>query len=293
MENLKRAVIKEEYVAITGDMMEAIILNQFIYWSERVRDFDKFIQEERERKAKYSPNNKDVEEILPCHGWIYKKAIELKEEIMSTDSEKTINRYLTSLVEKGFLERRNNPNFKYDRTYQYRVNFCIVIDSLGSKGYLLQDYKFNIISEPLVLNNRQNDVCKSQNDVCKSQNDGAIPEITTDITLESTHTQETKNCKSVCVDVENVLGENINQKKIQELINTKGIEIVQEYIRNWDKYRHHANSTQASYFIYAVQNELPIPQVKKSTYTATKTIQFNFDEREYDAEQFYTNVNDE
>ena len=38
---LKRVVIKEELFALTGDFKEAIILNQFIYWSERIRDFDK------------------------------------------------------------------------------------------------------------------------------------------------------------------------------------------------------------------------------------------------------------
>jgi hypothetical protein len=48
MRKLKRVVIKEELVALTGDIIEAIILNQFLYWSERVEDFDKFIMEEKE-----------------------------------------------------------------------------------------------------------------------------------------------------------------------------------------------------------------------------------------------------
>lgn len=46
---LKRVVIKEELVALTGDAISALVLNQFIYWSERRHDFDKFIKEERER----------------------------------------------------------------------------------------------------------------------------------------------------------------------------------------------------------------------------------------------------
>jgi hypothetical protein len=44
---LKRAVIKEEYVALTGSVDKALILNQFVYWSERVRDFDLFVKEEK------------------------------------------------------------------------------------------------------------------------------------------------------------------------------------------------------------------------------------------------------
>jgi len=46
---LKRVVIKEELVALTGDYIKAILLNQFLYWSERVEDFDLFILEEQQR----------------------------------------------------------------------------------------------------------------------------------------------------------------------------------------------------------------------------------------------------
>lgn len=47
VKKLKRAVIKEEFVTITKDFILAVILNQFIYWSDRVNDFDKMIEEER------------------------------------------------------------------------------------------------------------------------------------------------------------------------------------------------------------------------------------------------------
>ena len=46
MKKLKRAVIKEELLILTGHFLEALILNQFLYWSERVRDLDVFILEE-------------------------------------------------------------------------------------------------------------------------------------------------------------------------------------------------------------------------------------------------------
>lgn len=39
---LKRIVIKEELYAITKDTIESIILGQFIYWEERVNDYDLF-----------------------------------------------------------------------------------------------------------------------------------------------------------------------------------------------------------------------------------------------------------
>lgn len=49
---LKRMVIKEELVDLTGDFKLAIVLNQMMYWSERVHDFDLFLQEENEKLNK-------------------------------------------------------------------------------------------------------------------------------------------------------------------------------------------------------------------------------------------------
>ncbi|CAH2213206.1 hypothetical protein [Tepidibacter aestuarii] len=81
-------------------MLEAILLNQMIYWSEKVQDFDKFINEENERVQKYNEKSESIQELN--NGWIYKKASELKEELMDIASEKTISRKLDSLVEKGY-----------------------------------------------------------------------------------------------------------------------------------------------------------------------------------------------
>ena len=53
MKKLKRAVIKEELVELTGDFRPALILNQFIYGIERMYDTDKYILEEKERALKH------------------------------------------------------------------------------------------------------------------------------------------------------------------------------------------------------------------------------------------------
>jgi hypothetical protein len=52
IKKLKRAVIREEFIAITGNFIDAVILNQFIYWSERVKDFDEYIKQENDRAKK-------------------------------------------------------------------------------------------------------------------------------------------------------------------------------------------------------------------------------------------------
>ena len=190
MKKLKRVVIKEELVALTGDIIEAIILNQFLYWSERVEDFDKFIMEEKERAQ---ANGINLNFPL-TNGWIYKKISELKEETMLTDSEKTIRRKVQNLVEKGFLQERQNPMYKWDKTLQYRVNLTYIAKKLHEIGYTLDGYKYDISEfasegqkdasegQNFVPSEGQNDASEGQIDASESHNvpsegqfDGAIP----------------------------------------------------------------------------------------------------------------------
>jgi len=134
---LKRVVIKEELVELTGDFKPALILNQFIYWSERMYDADKYILEEKERALKEDL----VVNIDESKGWIYKTAEELSEELMTGMSKSTVGRYIKQLVEKGYLIQRRNPKYKWDKTYQYRVNLYKIQLDLGKMGYVLEGYK--------------------------------------------------------------------------------------------------------------------------------------------------------
>ncbi|MEN8905404.1 MAG: winged helix-turn-helix domain-containing protein, partial [Clostridiales bacterium] len=206
---LKRAVIKEEFVAITGNVITALILNQIIYWSERIRDFDKFIDEEKKR---FENEGQEVQIDLQ-KGWIYKSYDELKEELMLTESLKTISRHVNKLVDLGFLDRRRNPKIRYDRTYQYRVDLLTIKNKLNEMGYDLQGYRVeftkgqnvqsncqkNSFEKDICPINRQIDDSKGQIDDSKGQYDAsnrqidasncqidkAIPEITTEITTEN------------------------------------------------------------------------------------------------------------
>ena len=137
MKPLKRVVIKEELVELTGDFRPALILNQFIYWSERMYDADKYIMEEKERALKEDL----IVNIDESKWWIYKTAEELSEEIMTGMSKSTVGRYIKQLVEKGYLIQRRNPKYKWDKTYQYRVNLYKIQLDLGKMGYVLEGYK--------------------------------------------------------------------------------------------------------------------------------------------------------
>ena len=134
---LKRVVIKEELVELTGDYRPAIILNQFIYWTERMKDTDKYIQEETERALK---ENIEVN-IESSKGWIYKTSEELNEEIMLNMSNATIRKYIKQLIEKGYMQERRNPKYKWDKTMQYRVDIYKIQLDLAKLGYALEGYR--------------------------------------------------------------------------------------------------------------------------------------------------------
>lgn len=203
MEKLKRVVVKEEYVALTGDMMDAIILNQFIYWSERVKDFDKFMEEERKRARS---EGKSIE-IQPVNGWIYKTCEELAEETMLKLAPTNMRNRIKKLEEKGWIEERTNPEYKWDRTKQYRVNLVKIHQDLLALGYYLQDYKINLtddlVQKQAPFHETENACDEAANRIHETGNGvletgiaineasnpidsgvNAIPEITTEITTE-------------------------------------------------------------------------------------------------------------
>lgn len=143
MQKLKRAVIKEELVILTGNLNEAIVLNQLIFWSERAKDSDRFLQEEIARAKRFNDGTtmdpEDIKKTL-LSGWVYKTAEEMLEETMLTCSRQTMDRIFKSLTEKGFIDKRRNPKYKWDKTWQYRVNLQFVSQALIKLGYALEGY---------------------------------------------------------------------------------------------------------------------------------------------------------
>lgn len=190
---LKRTVIKEELVALTGNYVSAIILNQLIYWTERMADVDEYIKQENERAALYG---KDTQELT--HGWIYKKAEQLADETMLNMSGNTFRKYLKDLESAGFIKSRCNPVYCWDRTLQYRVDIVNVIKQLNQIGYQLEGYGFlenldikqshdsDNANENISIQEEKNSFQCEEISIQKSKNFGAIPEITTEITTETT-----------------------------------------------------------------------------------------------------------
>lgn len=245
---LLRAVIKEEYVALTGCSICAILLNQIEYWTKRTHDFDKFMTEEKKRAAS---EGKEINASL-MHGWVYKTAEELSSETMINLSVSNTRLHLKKLIKKGWISERSNPSYRWDRTKQYRFNALQVAKDLDGIGYhldgwALQDQSTISTSDSEkglngAISNIENGNAKTENRTDVFRN--AIPEITSDITSEIINKQTSaavavipkpvgqslKNSSGIVLS--RVVADNSIADDLQQLIayaGTKGIELKPRY----------------------------------------------------------------
>lgn len=182
---LKVAIIREELVAITGDFAKAVILNQMLYWSERVDDFDSFIAAENKRAESHGLPTSDATD-----GWFYKTAEELSDETLLGQSVANMRRHIKALEDMGFISERNNPKYQWDRTKQYRVNLIEIVDALAEKGYTLNGYRVQIDFRNLRNGSYILKVYANNLKADKFQNVSAIPETTTETTNREEYVPE-------------------------------------------------------------------------------------------------------
>lgn len=200
METLKRVVIKEELVAITGDYLKAIILQQFLYWTDRMKDIDRYLEQENKRLSEHGFKEVDIF----TNGWIYKTAEELSNETMLNLSIPTMRKHIKALICKGYLSERKNPKYRWDNTTQYRVDLNKVSRDLQDNGYHLEGYRHfgvkrekspaNAENQPLKnfnfeekinrISNLKNLNAEKENLSVSAENFSAIPEITTETTTQ-------------------------------------------------------------------------------------------------------------
>ena len=135
---LKRVVIREEYIALTGNYIRAILLHQLEYRQKCAFDVDRYVAEEGARLSQ-----EGVEaNVLPSNGWFYKKAAELAEETMLGLDETTIRRHIKFFIRRDWVNERRNPKKKWDRTMQYRLNLVRIKSELEAIGYQLEEWVF-------------------------------------------------------------------------------------------------------------------------------------------------------
>ncbi len=125
------AIIRREFVDLTGDHFSAVVLNQLLYWTQRVRDFDLLLEEEQS----FNPDCN----VHPRHGWIYKTANELIEETMLKATPPTMRKYLKHLIDHGWIDERPHPLDKWKKTTQYRINLRKLHKDLSAIGHTYPD----------------------------------------------------------------------------------------------------------------------------------------------------------
>jgi hypothetical protein len=165
---MKKAVLREDMMALTQDVTQALVLGQMLYWTKTLDKVNDWLFEENKRLA-------EVE--LPQHeynyGWIYKSAREMREDLMNAFSEDAIQRAFSSLVTKGILMKRKNPIVRYDRKLQYRVDIVFLRRLLKDRGYEMTDFQLATIPQEAEF--------IPQGAVCMTQGAETITEINTKI----------------------------------------------------------------------------------------------------------------
>lgn len=155
------SLIRMEFVELTNDPLIAAVLNQLVYWSQRVSDFDFFWKEERSPSADTSS---------PQYGWFYKSTSELLEETMVRVTPVTMRRYLSFLTEQGWIQTRLNPRYKWNRTPQYRVNLRKLYTDLQALGFSLPGFSHDTIFPPLQKQRGEKNVSSSDQNLSFDEN---------------------------------------------------------------------------------------------------------------------------
>jgi len=125
-------LIQGELVDLTGDPLMATVLWQLVFWSQRVPDFELFVAEEKRTAFQ--------ERSSFSHGWFGKSTQELLVETMFCVTVPHLRRYLNFLTERGWVQRRTNPQNKWDKTIQYRVSLRKLCVDLQKQGYSLPGF---------------------------------------------------------------------------------------------------------------------------------------------------------
>src|SRR3954447_22521337 len=107
-------LIRSSFLSLcNGDHCAAALLNNFVYWHNWCVD-----RERQDNAAKAAdPGHQSAE---PGY-WFWKTGEELENDLLRLFSGKKIRVATALLVEKGYIETRNNPKDPFDRTKQFRL----------------------------------------------------------------------------------------------------------------------------------------------------------------------------
>ena len=144
-------------------------MHQFIYWTNSKLD----LQHQRRYYVEVAESDELVDELdhVP---WIYKDYDELKVDLLGLFGRNKIIDNVQWLVLAGYLKRRTNPKYRWDKTLQYAVD----VDCVQSRIDALPSFKNKLSS----VSNQTHE---------SGKNKSAIPENTTEKTTKKKKEKET------------------------------------------------------------------------------------------------------
>jgi hypothetical protein len=172
-DGIRKVVLREDLMALTGDLCQSMVLGQMIYWTKTLDKINDWLFEENKRLAESDMPQHDYN-----YGWIWKSAREMRADLFNAFSEDSIQRAFTALTSKGVLMKRNNPYLRYDRKLHYRVDLVLLRRLLRECGFEMSDFK--LISIP------QEAVSIPHGAECTPHSAGAITEISKESITERT-----------------------------------------------------------------------------------------------------------
>jgi hypothetical protein len=158
------SLLREELATLTKNHEHAIVLSQLLYWTQRTKDFHLMLEEEKE--------NSEVRNNSPRYGWIYKTANDLIADTKLHVDRTSIRRYLRCLITKEWIQTRANPQSKWNRTIQYRVNVKKIQHDLIALGHHLSELSLWGLEDVLlreVQNSNEQDVLSSGHTVSSEE----------------------------------------------------------------------------------------------------------------------------
>lgn len=106
MENLKRTVIKEEYVELTGNVYDAVILSLIVDLSKKTSE-----------------------------GWVTIPAKDLADFSLLNLSVSSMRTHLKTLVSYGYLSEKSSPKEKWGKYKYWKPNLDKIFGDFKKLGY--------------------------------------------------------------------------------------------------------------------------------------------------------------
>ena len=129
-------------------------------------------------------------DVIEYNEWIYKTIADFQSDSLGLLKLHDIKQGIKILIEKGYISKRSNPQYKWDKTLQYNLNVDIVNNAI----------------QKVTGNQSRSHICPiDEQQVTHREVTGnrTIPEITTEIT------QRDNNCSNA----KNAFKQNAKQKK--------------------------------------------------------------------------------